>query len=160
MCAQLLHAEREALLLLDIGNSNHLLVHPNPSTHTLVHRKSVALSAFLVPLPVVRDHAILTRIVLREFQEVAARQVQDAGGKFFEQIRQIAGPNHHVGGLEQPPIAVALRPWRVGPMFVPVLVLASISLKPRRVLPHADTSYPSAAVVYVGQYTSCAGIWG
>jgi len=107
-----------------------------------------------------RDHAVLTRIVLREFQEVATREVQDAGGKFFEQIWQIPGANHHVGGLEQPSVAVALMPWRIGPMFVLVLVLPRFSLEPMRVLRHADTSTPSAPRVYVGQFILSAGIWG
>jgi hypothetical protein len=110
MFAKLLRATWETILLLDVRDTNRLLAHPCPSAHAFVHRKSIALSAFLVSGPIVRDHAVLTVIVLGEFQVVTFRQVQNAGRKLTKQIRHISGPNHQVNGLKQQPIAGTFMP--------------------------------------------------
>jgi len=67
-------------------------------------------------------------IMQRKFQEFTACEAQDAGGKFLEQVGQIASPNYNVGSGEQQSITQTLAAGRTGSVFVSFGVLTGLSL--------------------------------
>src|ERR1019366_504693 len=88
------HETGKARLVLGIGNGDQFLMFPYPPGHRIVHGERVELSTFLVPLPVVSQHAIPARVMEGVVQQFARRQGQHRGGEFFERVGQTLGSHY------------------------------------------------------------------
>lgn len=104
------HTTGKALLALDIGNGHRLLMFPGPAAGRFLHRGGGKLSTFLVPLPVMIEHAVPTRVVKGKIQQLASGQVQQRGSELLECVGQAGGARDVIGDFEQHPVPVVF--WR------------------------------------------------
>ena len=109
MIEQHWHATGKALLLPGIGNGDRLLMFPCPPASRSVHWEGIELTAFLVLLPILGQHAILALVVEGQIQQFPSRHIQHRRSKLFECFGQALSSSYNVGDLKKQSVPVVFK---------------------------------------------------